>query len=112
MGMFEWFSSERRLARKISSTQSKLMQRYGQSDDRLRAAQILSEIGGDEAVWALIQRFTFNCDKPTADMDEKQYVQDLLVDFGDSAIPLLKKFVAEKEEVVLAVRTLRQLQGD
>ena len=48
----------------------------------------------------------------TADMDEKQYVQDLLVDFGDSAIPLLKKFVAEKEEVVLAVRTLRQLQGD
>ena len=39
-------------------------------------------------------------------------MEDLRIDVGDTAIRLVKKFVKEKEEVVLGVRTLRQLQAD
>jgi hypothetical protein len=109
MGLKDYFSAEGRQAMKLARLKKKLQQRFGQPEDRERAALQLADIGTDEALWAMMSRFTFTTEKQTADQDEKEKIHEMLVEFGEQSVALLKRFVKEQEEVSWALKTLRVL---
>lgn len=109
MGLKDMLSSEGRESRKIAKLKKKLTQRFGQPEDRERAAFALRDIGTEDAIWVLLQRFTFTTEKATADMDEKQRIHEMLVDFGEKAVPMIKKFIEKHSDVAWPIRTLRRI---
>lgn len=111
MALKDLFSSEGRMAMKIQRLKKKITQRYGQPEDRERAALQLADIGTPDAIRVLLMRFTFTTEKATADADEKQLVHDLIEEKGEDAVPLIREFIEKQTEVAWAVRTLRSIQS-
>ena len=99
-----------RRAKKIDGLAKKASRKFGQSEDRRAAVDALYDIGGDDALRAIIKRFSATVDNKLHDQDEKKYVSDLLVEKGPAVVPLLKEFVAKETEVTWAFRTLKRIE--
>lgn len=111
MGLKDLFSAEGRQQWKLGRLRKKLTQRFGQPEDRERAALQLADIGTDDAVRILLQRFTFTTEKATADQDEKHLIVELLEDIGEKAAPVVREYIEKQIEVAWAVRALRKMQS-
>lgn len=99
-----------RRAKKIEGLTKKALRKFGQSDDRRAAIDALDELGGDDALRAMMKRFSGSVDNKLHDQDEKKYVSDLLAEKGPQVVPLLKQFVAKETEVTWAFRTLKRIE--
>lgn len=84
------FSKEGRKERSLQKAVSKATNPKIKPDDRRPALHLLAEDGSDLAVNALLGRLMFNYDTNiVSDEEEKQYVFDVLVSYGDRIVDLL-----------------------
>lgn len=105
MGLFSFGGS------KVDKHVKKLTNPWVQTVERKRCAEVLVEIGTDEALFGLLKRFTFRTEGSITDEDEKQLVFDLLVGVGPSAIPAIERFVSENDAVYWPLKALKELAG-
>ncbi|MBW2733348.1 MAG: HEAT repeat domain-containing protein [Deltaproteobacteria bacterium] len=84
------FSKDGRRERSLQKAVEKATNRKIKTDDRRPALHMLAEDGSDLAVTALLNRLVFNYDMNiVTDEEEKRYVFDVLVSYGDRIIDLL-----------------------
>lgn len=105
------FDADARKRNRVSSLTKKLQAKYGQSEDRNAAADVLADMKTDEAWRGLVKRFSVTVDNHTHDQDEKQHVSDLLLEIGAPVLPILQEYLARDKEVSWALRTLRRMVG-
>ena len=105
MGLFGFGGS------KVDKHVKKLTNAWVQTVERKRAAELLADIGTDEALFALLKRFTFRTEASIVDEDEKRLVFDLLVGAGETAIAPIERYVSEHDAVYWPLKALRELAG-
>lgn len=98
--------------KQVLKLQKKLMNKYVQTNDRKRVIAILSEIGSDEALTALLGRFTYVTDGSIVDEDEKELVYEIIRAKGPAALPVLKGFVSNSVNIYWPLRALTEIGGD
>lgn len=101
-------SSEKTLSKNIA----RLTNQNVQHEDRLRAAEVLAEVGTDEALFGLLKRYDMTLDKGYMDLDEKVYVRDLLVEKGQLAIGSIRRFLKASDNVNWPERILSNILND
>jgi hypothetical protein len=109
MGIFDLLSKEGRAKGKLESLIKKTTHKYVQSADRFAAMEGLKEIGSEDALYGLCRRFGFVYDKGQQDEEEKQWVEDTLVGFGDRALPPVRRFLLQGETVSYPLRVLERI---
>lgn len=96
MGIFDIFSQEARLQRRIDGARKKLTNMYYQTQDRLAAAETAAELareGHEEGIHVLLQRYENVSPSTTIDQDEKEYVHRLLLGLGDEAVEPVIRYI-------------------
>ncbi|MEO1271603.1 MAG: hypothetical protein AAFX99_26215, partial [Myxococcota bacterium] len=85
MGFLDFlFSKEKAQEREITKLRKTLTNMWVQSPERNYAAEQLRNIGTDDALMVLMERFKHNAQNTTYDNEEKLYAYDLLVSMGPS----------------------------
>jgi HEAT repeat protein len=110
MNWKDLLTSEGRVRFKIEWNTKKLLQRYAQPDVRREAAEKLRRIGSPEAILSLARRFSVTTENLGVDQDEKQYVRDILVEFGEGAIDPLERYLRSYDQVAWAIECLKVLE--
>lgn len=103
------FDPEARKRNRITSLTKKLQMKFGQTEDRMGAAEVLASMPEEDALRGLLKRFSTTVDNHTHDQDEKQHVSDLVVEKGPLALGALKEYLQREKEVSWAARTLRRM---
>jgi HEAT repeat protein len=98
--------------KQILKLQKKLMNKYVQTNDRKRVISILSEIGSDEALTALLGRFKYVTDGSIVDEDEKELVYEIIRSKGPAVIPVLRRFISSEVNIYWPLRALTEIGGD
>lgn len=114
MGLSDFFANYKaeRAKKALLKNIRRLIHQDLQHEDRLRAAEFLSEVGTTEALYGLLRRYDMSLDKGYMDQDEKTYVHDILVSKGPSAVEPIKQFLAKSENVTWPERILRSILKD
>jgi HEAT repeat protein len=97
VGFFDFLKSNQTPVQKL---QTKVMDKRGMAPDRWDAIQALSKIDSEEAIEALLWRFTFKTDPSITDQEEKESVFNAIVQKGSTAVEPLKRFIKKKSEPV------------
>ena len=105
-------SAEGRLKLRISRATKTLLERYAQGEARMEAAEKLKAIGTPEAIYALARRFSATTENLGVDQDEKRYIRDVLVGFGQEAVEPLKLYLRRHNQVTWAIDALSTLRPD
>jgi len=92
--------------------QKKVSNKYVQAPERIHAIEALADIGTEEAVTALLQRFTFRIDQSIGDEEEKQLVSDGLIRLGPVSVPPIIAFLTKENAPFWPIHALRQIVGD
>jgi HEAT repeat protein len=103
--VFGFFSKDRALKRAMEKVGNKLVQ----SPDRYAAMEKLREHGTDDALYALCRRFSLNSLKMVEDLEEKQWVVEVLVAKGETAVPALRRYMKSSPHVAYPLRILGHL---
>lgn len=98
--------------KQVLKLQSKLMNKYVQTNERKRVIAILSEIGSDEALTALLGRFKYVTDGSIVDEDEKELVYEVIKSKGPAVIPVLKRFISSEINIYWPLRALTEVGGE
>jgi len=98
--------------RKVEKLKKRLMNEHHQTGERKRAILELDQIGSEDAIYALLGRFTYHTPGSIVDEDEKQLVFDVLRRKGASAIPALEEYVVNEKTIYWPLRTLTELAGE
>lgn len=96
---------------KVDKLVKRLTNAYLQSHDRLRVMEQLAEMGTDEALFGLLQRFTYRTEASIVDEDEKETTFRLLVDAGTYATPSIERFVRERDAIYWPIKALKEIAG-
>ncbi|HEY6475703.1 MAG TPA: HEAT repeat domain-containing protein [Polyangia bacterium] len=102
MGILDLFSKEKSRARNAG----RVINKYTQSPDRLKAMQTLLGDGSPEALFAVMRRFGMLYDKTIDDEQEKEYLFDSLVEKGGVVLQPLKKYLLAAESISWPLRVL------
>src|SRR3954469_25762443 len=97
------------LGPKLQRLQKKMMEKFGPPENRQGAIEELGEMKTEESVSALLMRYTFRVDPGITDDDEKARVMALIVQGGHTALPAVKKFIRERDEISWPLRALSEL---
>jgi len=90
----------------------KLTNKYHQTAERKRVIKMLADIGTDEAISAMLGRFTFVTEGSIVDEDEKDLVYQIVVGFGAQAVGPLKQFLAEEVAIYWPLRAMEEIAGE
>lgn len=96
----------------LQRLRKKVINRYGQPQDRQQAMKAVADMGTEEAANVLLERFTFRIDQTIVDEDEKRTVCDYLVAFGPVAVGPILKFLETENAPYWPIKALRQIIGD
>jgi HEAT repeat protein len=107
MGLFDMFGKSSKTGRHVA----RLTNAHTQTQDRMRAMEVLAEMGTPEALAGVLQRFTYRVEASIHDNDEKEYACQLLIDAGPKAIEPIKAFVEVNDAVYWPLRALRDIAG-
>ncbi len=110
MELKDLLTSEGRRKFRIERKTKTLLHRYAQSDARMEAAETLKEIGTPQAIYSLARRFSATSENLGVDQEEKQYIRDVLLDFGDKAIEPAIRYIRNYDRVTWAIQVLEKLQ--
>ncbi len=106
MGIFDVFTKEGRRNRALQRKIRTVANKRAADEDRYAAYQALAEDGSDEAIYGLLLRFTYVKEigqrSRSTDEEDKQHVYDLVVGFGERALPQVHKFLLAREGPVEA----------
>ncbi len=87
----------------------KVADKRGMAPDRWEAIEALTKIDSEEAVQALLVRFTFYVDPTITDQEEKDAVFNAIVGKGALAVPPVKRFLAKAESLSWPLKMLERL---
>lgn len=95
MGFLDFlFDKEQAEKKKIVKLQKSVTNMYVQPQERQFIMQQLRDIGTEDAVKAIISRFNESSPNSTVDLEEKQWVYDVLVDMSRKS-PVVQKIVED-----------------
>jgi hypothetical protein len=109
MGVFDLFSKDSRAERAREKNASKAINKYAQSDVRMKALQALRDDGSPEALYALMRRFGMMYDKSIEDEQEKDWVFEILVEKGGKVLEPLKKYLQTADSISWPLRLLEKV---
>ncbi|UCF36998.1 MAG: HEAT repeat domain-containing protein [Acidobacteriota bacterium] len=98
--------------RQIQKLRKKVKEPHGDPAPRQNAAQRLFEMGTDESLRALLERFTISVSPSVQDEQEKEQVFYWLVQLGDRAVPAITSFLRNERWVYWPTRALREILSD
>jgi len=98
--------------RKVERLKKRLLNEHHQTSERKRAIIELDQLGSEDAIYALLGRFTYHTPGSIVDEDEKQLVFDVLRRKGGAAIPAIEDYVLNEKTIYWPLRTLSELAGD
>ncbi len=98
MGLFD-FISKKGAQTQVQKLAAKAADKRGMAPDRWEALQALSKIDSEEAIDALLNRFTFYVDPSITDQEEKESVFEAIVAKGQLAVGPLKRFIKRSESL-------------
>lgn len=110
MELKDLLTSKGRRKFRIERKTKTLLHRYSQGDARMEAVEVLKEIGTPHAIYSLAQRFSSTSENLGVDQEEKQYVRDVLIGFGDKAIEPVIRYIRSYDKVTWAIQVLEKLQ--
>lgn len=109
MSLRDWMTRQGRarwaLARRIDKATNKWMQ----SIDRMKALEELKKTGSEEALYGLLKRFSVVSDKSIEDEQEKDWVFQTLVDFGEQTLPPLRRYLKNAATISWPLRLADRL---
>lgn len=105
MGLFDLFSKKGGQSA-VQKLAPKVADKRGLAPDRWEALQSLIKIDSEEAVEALLVRFTFYVDPTITDQEEKDAVFTAIVAKGALAVAPLKRFLAKAESLSWPLKML------
>jgi len=113
MGWTDFMTRRREagVTRKIERLKKRLMDPHYQTGERKRSIAELDQLGSEEAIYALLGRFTYHTSGSIVDEDEKQLVFDVLRRKGAAAIPALEDYIINEKTIYWPLRTLSELAG-
>jgi HEAT repeat protein len=112
MGIFEYFSSERRRLRKVEGRVHRANNKHTPKDYRQIALQEVidfAKAGDEAALRGLIHRFSVNAEPSIEDEREKEWVNAALVDIGRPALPAISRALRSAESVNWVQRVLKAI---
>jgi hypothetical protein len=105
MGLFDRFSKDGGVERATK----KVLNKHAQSADRFSALEKLRDVGTEDAMYGMARRFSFVYDKTIEDEQEKEWVEQALVAFGDRALKPLARYLKEAESLAWPLRVLDKI---
>ena len=99
------FSKERAIKR----ASKKALNRLSQSPDRWAAMEKLLEIGTDETLYVLCQRFSITATKMSEDEQEKEWTVEALTSKGPIALPAVRRYLENAHAVSYPLRVLSSI---
>ena len=111
MDLFAGFTS-RSGEKVLTKNIKRLCHPNSQHEDRLHAAEVLLELGTDEAYYGMLKRYDMTLDKGYMDHDEKAYVKELLVGQGEAVIEPIRRFMKDSPNVNWPERILSDVLDD
>lgn len=103
--VFGLFSKEKALQRTIERATNKL----AQQGDRWAAMEQLHKDGSEEALFGLCKRFGVTSQKQVEDEQEKNWVVDVLVGAGPSALPPVTRYVKSAPQLAFALKVVDRI---
>ena len=95
--------------RQIRRARKKVKEPHGDASVRINAARRLCEIGSEEALGALLERFTISSSPSRQDEEEKEDVLSWLVQFGERSVPPITAFLKRERQVYWPTRALKEI---
>lgn len=111
MGLFDVFDKDKRRKAAIERNTKRELQIYGQPDGRQKAIEALRDDGSDDAIYALLMRYTVRVEPGITDDEEKQWVLDILKEFGSRALPVIHRFIRQRDAVTWPLRAVAEIAG-
>jgi hypothetical protein len=105
VGLFD-FITKKGAQSPVQRLAAKAADKRGMAPDRWEALQALAKIDSEEAVDALLSRFTFYVDPTITDQEEKESVFNAVVAKGELAVGPLKRFVRKAESLSWPLKML------
>jgi HEAT repeat protein len=109
MGVLDFFSKDGRDERARQKNAARVINKYAQSPDRMKALQALRDDGSDDALYALMKRFGMRYDKTIEDEQEKEWAFEALVELGAKTLPALKRYMESAESISWPLRLLEKV---
>lgn len=98
--------------RGVLRLQKKLMNKYVNTTERKRVIHTLADMKSDEAIFALLGRFSYVTDGSIVDEDEKELVYEIIRSKGEAAAPALEHFVKAEMAIYWPLRAYTELRGE
>ena len=112
MGLKDLFSSSGRQKSRLDKLIKTVTNQYTQTAERYHAMEQLLSDGSEEALVGLLRRFTIVSTKSIEDEEEKGWVYRQLRDMGAKALPAVKKFCLEYDNVAWALRIVEDVADE
>jgi HEAT repeat protein len=112
MGILDLLNKDKRAERKLAKAIKRATHPYMQSEERMRAAEMLQEIGTDEAIYGILKRFTINAHNQVVDEGELQQVYGMVVDLGAKAVPSILRFIRREERILHPLKALTEIEPE
>ncbi len=100
--VFGLFSKEK----KLKKMQKRVLNKLAQSPDRWAAMEYLREDGSDEALLTLFQRFAITSTKEIEDLQEKEWVVEVLSAKGTAVLPAMRTCMKNSLSIAYPLKIL------
>lgn len=111
MGLFDFFKSSPS-QNAIRKQVQKAKEPYAQPDYRRQAMEKLLKWDIEESLKGLLERFSVVVQSPHWDEEEKRWLVQELIKKDQKAIPILKDFILNKNEINHALEALKKILSD
>ncbi len=110
MGLLDYFSKDARDERAFDKAVRNVLRKTRAKDERMdEPIAFLADIGTEEAMLALLRRYDIIIRSESMDRFEKELICSLLIEKGGQAIPPIRKFLGESENVTWPIQALRSI---
>ena len=112
MGLFDMFSKEGRTEAALKRAAAKAIHKHIQSPDRMKALDDLyraGEEGSEEAIYALLKRFSFVYDKTIEDEQEKDWTYNAVCSLGEKALEPVRRYIMHADSISWPLRILEKI---
>ncbi len=96
-------------SKKIRKLTSKLTNKHIDEAERYSAVEQLRDIGDQEAIRAMLNRFNVMVESGIKDNEEKQYVYEQLLSLGENAVNPVMNFLRTEKEISWPLKALSEL---
>jgi len=111
MGFFDFFGGGS-IEKQIGKHAARIKKKDAQQEDRIASAYWLAENGSTEAIMALLGRFEMTYEHLMKDSQEKEAVQALVLELGETALPAIEHFLRRSKQFARPLALYQQIAGD